>query len=603
MKKIKNILTLVLLAIMIVSCSQENTVSDNQGYLTISVSALESTNDPNTRAGVPAAYDPRTLSVDVIDQSGNVVKSTKSFTEDPAFQDPILLEKGTYTIVAHSADWDGNGAGFDAPYYYGETTVTVKAKYIVKANITCTQANVKVTVNYDESFLKNFKSAKTIIAHENLGLDDKLEFVMKETTRSGYIPAGNFTATLGVVNYKGNSNTHKENFLDAKPRDHYILNFKLKNEGYVGSAYGSGIEVEVDESTNTYTFAFDVPRKSSISLIAKGSNTWSTFAYLNSQITAKTSEFDYDALTMEWREVGVSDWTEITRENLSIDDKDNVTTTLKGLNPETQYEYRLCYKDADNELSSDAQKFTTESQIPLYNGGFEYWHKNNKAWYANESGKSYWDSSNPGPTKLLGENYNVTTSTENPKKSGTYAAQLKSSAVAGKFAAASLYTGLFGATIGMNGAWLTWGTSFVGRPTALKGYMQYHPQNVNYVGSGVPSAAPSRGQPDVCSIFFALLTETIRIDNTDMSTLPNWATDNRVIAYGELPVTECVATGDNWKEIHIPLEYKNLEKKPVQLLVVFSASKYGDYFHGGEGSTLYLDDFSLEYGDQPEVKE
>ena len=31
-------------------------------------------------------------------------------------------------------------------------------------------------------------------------------------------------------------------------------------------------------------------------------------------------------------------------------------------------------------------------------------------------------------------------------------------------------------------------------------------------------------------------------------------------------------------------------------------SKYGDYFHGGEGSTLYEDDFSLEYGDSPVVR-
>jgi hypothetical protein len=35
---------------------------------------------------------------------------------------------------------------------------------------------------------------------------------------------------------------------------------------------------------------------------------------------------------------------------------------------------------------------------------------------------------------------------------------------------------------------------------------------------------------------------------------------------------------------------------------VFSASKYGDYFHGGEGSTLYVDDFSFEYGENPIVK-
>jgi hypothetical protein len=57
-----------------------------------------------------------------------------------------------------------------------------------------------------------------------------------------------------------------------------------------------------------------------------------------------------------------------------------------------------------------------------------------------------------------------------------------------------------------------------------------------------------------------------------------------------------------WKRVAIPLVYRKLNKQPTHLLVVFSASKYGDYFHGGEGSTLYLDDFSLEYGDSPLVK-
>jgi hypothetical protein len=33
--------------------------------------------------------------------------------------------------------------------------------------------------------------------------------------------------------------------------------------------------------------------------------------------------------------------------------------------------------------------------------------------------------------------------------------------------------------------------------------------------------------------------------------------------------------------------------------VVCSSSKYGDYFTGGDGSIMYLDDFSLIYDDEP----
>ena len=34
---------------------------------------------------------------------------------------------------------------------------------------------------------------------------------------------------------------------------------------------------------------------------------------------------------------------------------------------------------------------------------------------------------------------------------------------------------------------------------------------------------------------------------------------------------------------------------PTYIVVVASASKYGDYFTGGDGSVLFIDDFSLEY--------
>jgi hypothetical protein len=63
-----------------------------------------------------------------------------------------------------------------------------------------------------------------------------------------------------------------------------------------------------------------------------------------------------------------------------------------------------------------------------------------------------------------------------------------------------------------------------------------------------------------------------------------------------------VDTKGEWKEVNIPLVYRTLDKKPTHLLIVFSSSKYGDYFHGGTNSTLYLDDFSFEYGDEPETK-
>lgn len=601
MKKTIYILCTLFLGMMAVSCTQDIDIDSSKGYLTLNISSLVSTKDPSTtRAAAPQGYDAKALHVEIQDAYGKVIKSTDNYATDSEFQGNIELMAGPYTIVAHSAKWDGNGSGFDTPYYYGSTKINVVPKGLVKASITCTLANVKLSVNYDSNFISSFKSAITTIKSAISGIAP-LEFIMNQTTKSGYIPAGDFSATLAVVNNNDASNSMTINFNDAKARDHYILNFKLAETGDLGDGTEPGLKVEVDESTNTYSYTFEVPQKSAIALVTRQANAWGNFAMLSASVTAKTESFKNSGLEIQWRKAGTETWSVIPNEDLDIDAETNVTTTLKGLTPKTSYEYRLRYVDGDNEVVCDPVKFTTEDQIALYNGGFEHWHQDGAPWYPNESGVSYWDTSNPGST-TIGASYNVTTSTESPKHGGSKAAKLESKKVIIKFAAASMYTGVFGKTIGTSGAWLNWGTPFACRPTALKGYMQYHPKAIDNAGKGLPSGAPGKGDQDMCSIYIALLTESIRVDNTDMSTFPDWNTDSRVIAYGALPDAQCGATGDNWKEVNIPLVYKDITKKPTHLLVVFSSSKYGDYFHGGAGSTLYVDDFSLEYGDEPAIK-
>ena len=121
---------------------------------------------------------------------------------------------------------------------------------------------------------------------------------------------------------------------------------------------------------------------------------------LNASITAKTDAFKNSGLVMQWRKTGDTEWTEIANSELTVDATDNVTTTLKGLKPETTYECRLRYVDGETEIVSDPVTFTTEEQIPVYNGGFELWNLNGNSWYPNANGTSYWDTSNPGSTVI-----------------------------------------------------------------------------------------------------------------------------------------------------------------------------------------------------------
>lgn len=111
---------------------------------------------------------------------------------------------------------------------------------------------------------------------------------------------------------------------------------------------------------------------------------------------------------------------------------------------------------------------------------------------------------------------------------------------------------------------------------------------------------------DLCSIFIILSKGTYEVNNTDTSTL---LTEEKVkntdqfIAYGELPASECVSTNGQWKEFNIPLKYKEeaFGEKPTHLIIVCTSSKYGDYFTGGAGSTMYLDDFELIYDGEPTI--
>ena len=187
MKKLQYILSALFLAVLVVSCNQEIDINKGQGYLTLEVNSLMSTLTPDgTRAAAPDDYAAKTLHVEIRDAAGVVIMSTDDFASDKAFQENIRLSVGTYTIVAHSANWDGNGSGFDTPYYYGSTTVEITAGTLVKALVTCTQANVKLTINYEPSFVRSFNSATATIISSIAGVDP-LQFVMNETTASGLI--------------------------------------------------------------------------------------------------------------------------------------------------------------------------------------------------------------------------------------------------------------------------------------------------------------------------------------------------------------------------------------------------------------------------------
>nr|WP_325289497.1 PCMD domain-containing protein [uncultured Bacteroides sp.] len=595
MKKIYLFLTILLTTWVAVSCQQED-LEGNIGYLRIEVG----TNAYVDTKAIPGNYNPQQIAVQIINSTGEVVERTDDWEMWQGQQ--FRLTPGVYTIQASSNGFDGSESGFDVPYYAGSQQITVETGKEVTANITCTLANVKVTVNYDESFQK-FATATTNVSSALEGVA-ALDFVMGNELKPGYFPVGDLTVTVNVTNKAGEKHSQSTSITDVKARKHYILNFKVADAGFIEKP-----TITINGEEIIFNFTFNVSTEISTQLKAQSANAWSNFAYVEGEVTSDEGEIDPTAMRFEYKTAEAAEWTTTTAQFDESTKK--YKSTLNDLTPATTYNYRIVY-EKDGELClSDAVTFTTEAATALPNGNLDDWyHQGGKVWYAvseadyNSVG-SFWDSGNKGGS-TLGKNptqgNSETVHTPNGKS-----AELKSQFVGiipgiGQFAAGNLYAGTFGEVKGMDGASLYFGQPFTSRPSALHGWYNYTSGKINYHGSNTPEGEGLEGTDDLCAIYVALSTERILIDNTDLSTFPDWGKDERIIAYSRMDDADAVTT-NGWKEFTLDFKYRSLEPLDTYyLIIVFSASKYGDYFTGSTNSVMYIDDLELVYG-QPTVQE
>ena len=616
MKKIYIIIPLFFV-LFLVACQREEEVA-KIGYLRLQVNTVTSTTDVETKA----SNDP-SLTITILKSDGTTVVKTiadhKTLTGEP-----IELEAGQYIINAASAGMNGTESGFNVPYYFGTQNFTIKASESTPVTVTCSLANVKVSVNFSSAVKEAFLSANVQISSDLSNVTAR-SFKMNEDKGSAYFPVGGLTATLVVVNKAGQTNTMTTRIPttgEVKARYHYILNYTMESDDNTSGSVG-GVTVTADDKEKWYKYEIPISSTPTTSLILKGTaNAWSNFAYVEG-IASFAGTFDASKLQFEYQKSGASDWQTVTAE---VVEGNEYKAKLSGLTPNTQYHYRLAYRNGSEEYVSGATgSFTTETQTVLTNGNLDDWYQSGKTWYpVSESyfkkNGSFWDSSNPGTTTGVAAtfvNVNPTTGESDivHTKEGK-SAKLQTQTAMGVLAAASLYIGKFGET-DMSGpsATLTFGQEFLNsRPTNFQGYFRYAPKPINVGVSNVPTSKLPEGvsriidgeTKDWCSIYIVLTTKSFYVDNSDMDKFPvfkNMGIDEGVVAYGELPIEECVDSDGKWKKFDIELKYRDLETKPTHIIIVCSASKYGDYFTGGDGSVLYLDDFELVYGDNPATVE
>lgn len=318
-------------------------------------------------------------------------------------------------------------------------------------------------------------------------------------------------------------------------------------------------------------------------------STWTKRAYIEG--TTKTGN-----ISARYRELSQADtkadetnknWESVLSNEIEIFEDGRFVLTFTHLKPGSTYEYELTVDGKTN----DVQTFTTEPEENIPNLSFDDWFKDGKSWYANidlTNENYFWDSGNKG-SNTIGE-ANPTSPETNDVVKGK-AARLESKTVASVFAAGSLYTGTFGKVEGLSGASLNFGRPYTSRPSALKGYYKY---NAGTIDKAKTPYEELIGQKDSCHIYIGLFTWDKPFPvNTSTGTFVDrtWNNEN-MVAYGEFVNGETIK---DYTPFTIRLKYRDYTTKPTYILVVASASKYGDFFTGSTSSVLLLDECELVF--------
>ena len=289
---------------------------------------------------------------------------------------------------------------------------------------------------------------------------------------------------------------------------------------------------------------------------------------------------------IEYKQANASSWSTLPASNVSVNGS-RYTASFFGLTGSTTYRYRVTVDG----VAGAEQSFTTAPATPLENGSFDNWSSktaNNGTLWQPWSTTSFWDTGNKGAT-TIGDSNSIPTD-ETCNGSGK-AASLETKWVVMKLAAGNIFTGSYVRTDVTNGI-LSFGREFKAFPTKLRINYKYTSSTINRIGD--EDLNYLMGRADSCHIYIALADwdapYEIRTRKTERQLFNK--NDTHVIAYAEYISGN---SDTQYQQRDLVLDYRYTNRTPKYILIVATASKYGDYFTGGDSSKLLIDNFELIY--------
>lgn len=264
-------------------------------------------------------------------------------------------------------------------------------------------------------------------------------------------------------------------------------------------------------------------------------------------------------MTFEYTTRDSDVWTAVPQDQVTTDDQaQTVTARVTGLNPSTEYRFRVVGQNADGVpyRASNILNALTEAAPEIPNLSFDTWTKGGNNWYPNaDAANSFWATGNEGVTipVLVGKAANTVPTDDAVKGQAAYMTTISVPIV--NVAAGNIFTGTFKTNTTNPASSAKMGRPYTGRPTGLRGWYKYTKVN-----------------SDKGHVYISLKSGSTQI------------------AYGELVIDQTVST---YTAFEFKLNYTNTTLKPTEITVIATSSIGGASFVGEYGSTLWVDEFEL----------